>query len=56
MSCLKCQKYKADQIVFKKGTEGEDFYIIIEGNVSVEVPNKAKFEKIQRLKDEITKL
>lgn len=51
--CLKLQKFKTGDFVFHKGDEGQHFYIIISGTISVQMPNKTKIEKVKKLKEEV---
>jgi CRP-like cAMP-binding protein len=54
VSCLKLKYFKGEQIVFEKGSVGKEFFIIIKGTIKVTAPNKSKFDKIKKCKDEIS--
>jgi CRP-like cAMP-binding protein len=39
VTCLTYEQFKLDDRVFEHGTVGDKFYIILEGEVAVMVPN-----------------
>ena len=51
---LKC--YKRGETVFERGEIGNEFFIIIKGTVKILGPNKSKFQKIKKIKDEIAEM
>jgi hypothetical protein len=47
VACFKIEKHKSESIVFNKGDQGNRFYVIIKGTVSVLIPNKMKIENLK---------